>query len=408
MKKVLLFLVICGALNATTLKSMLSSSKVKNDSLLAKKIEILSSNKAVDAIDASYKPTVDIEAFATNQNPRNFMRAGATYGLSAKLNYIVFDGGVKKSIKRQKEFELLSKIFASKQFEKSIELKIVQDYFALKSLNALIGSLKSKQASIRSHLKKVKLLTASDMLAKSELYRLQASLEMLKYNISSLKLQQKSLLSSLSLHSGLRVKAIGNSHFLKKRVSFEASSEIRALLAQSAAIRSGAAAIGSQNNPKLNLALDYSIYGYGRDDLMHPKGLDKQAKVTLGASMRVYDGGATKANSEAQKLRAIAVAIEAKYKLKEQKNSFNIAKARIKTIKSKIKSARATLKAAKKYLNEMEQKFSAGFVDSSYYLDALSQKVQADAEYKRAINDLEVAYALYYYYGGKNIKGYIR
>lgn len=336
------------------------------------------------------------------------MRPGSVYSLYAKLNYNIYDGGVKKYTKSQKRFELVSKVFEREWFLKSLSLAVVQDFYAIKSLDALKGSLISKKRAIQAALKKAKVLYNAQMIDYAQLDRFRAEIENINYNIEALNLQKETLLGSLSVKVGKKIKNLGNSHFKKRKIAFSINDEIKAILAKSSALNSASSAIGATNRAKVNLSLEYDINGYDRYDMFHPKGVDKQAKVGLNANIRVFDGGVVKERAQAAKLQAASIALEARHKIKEQKNNFKIAKLRIKTIKSKIKSAKATLKSATSYFNNIKDKYSAGLADESLFLEALSQKTEALAEYKRSLNDLEIAYALYYYFGGKNLKGYIR
>jgi outer membrane protein TolC len=60
-------------------------------------------------------------------------------------------------------------------------------------------------------------------------------------------------------------------------------------------------------------------------------------------------------------------------------------------------------------LKTITQKYNAGIVDNVAYLDALSSKTQVQAMYKKALNDLEIAYAIYYYYyNNKNIEEFLQ
>jgi len=408
MKKIVLFIIFLSLLNATTLKSMLNSSKLQNDLVLSKDLEVLSSKKSIGVVKSSYLPTVDIGGFAQSLYPKTPMMAGTAYGVYAKLNYTIYDGKTKKYTLRQKRFELLSKEFESLEFKRSLALLIIKDYFEIKSLDSLLLAIKSKKKSLLSSVKKAKYYFKSGLIESSEVDRLKAELEMVNYNISSLKLQKATLLSDLSLKVGKKIKNIDNAYFIKKRVKFSVNNEIKSILAKSASVSSEAKIIKSANNPKVNLGIEYDIYGYERYDLMHPRGVDKQAKVSLNANMRVYDGGVTKEKAQIAKIQALSIALQAKHKLKEQKSNFNLAKLRIRNIKNKIKSAKVSFNSANRFFKDTEKKYKAGFIDNSLYLDALAQKTEALAEYKRALNDLEVAYGLYYYYAGKNLKGYIK
>jgi len=408
MKSLKLLLIISIGLNASNLKDLLNFSLVNNDLVKSKSLQIESAKSSVAAVDKSYLPTVDIGAFAQNANPKNLMRAGTTYSLFAKLNYNIYDGGIKKYTLKQKQFELVSKVFEKEHFLKSLQLSIVQDYYAIKSLQALQLALIKKKNAITAQYAKVKKLNYAGMAPKDDVARLKAALEMVKYNIESLKFKKESLLSAIGLKVGKKITHIGNSHFVKKRVTFSKNAQIKAMLAKAMAVKNGSDAINCTNNLKINLGVDYNVYSYDRYDLMHPKGLKSQTKITLSANMRVFDGGVTKQKAQAVKLQAMSLILEAKHKTKEQKSNFKLAKLRIKSIRASIKSAKASLDAANSLYETVLQKYNAQIVENSLYLDALSNKVQALAEYKRSLNDLEIAYALYYYYSGKNIKGFIK
>jgi hypothetical protein len=47
-------------------------------------------------------------------------------------------------------------------------------------------------------------------------------------------------------------------------------------------------------------------------------------------------------------------------------------------------------------------------VDNGAYLDALAAQTSAAALYETSLNDLEIAYAFYYYYSGKNIEEFLQ
>ena len=406
MKRYVLLALLFSLLSGSSLKSLIAN--LDNDLLKSKDMQILSAKGAIGAIKSGYYPTVDVGAFAQSLSPKTPMRAGATYSLYAKLNYVIYDGGLKSNTIKQKRFELVSKVFEREQFKDALILQVVQDFFAIKSLNALIGATKVKKNSIKEQLFKGKKLYSAGLMGLDELARLEAALELVNYNIKSLDFQKKSFLSALSLKVGKSVKGVANSHFIKRRVGFSANSTIRAIRARALAISSSADVIKSSNSAKVNLALEHNKFAYARYDRAHPKGLNSQSKVTLSANMRLYDGGATKQKAQVAKLQAASALLEAKYKLKEQRANYKLAQLRLKSIRAKIKSAKAALKAANRLYGSVLTKYNQGLVDNSLLLDALSSKTQATAELSRAKNDLEIAYALYYYYAGKNLKGLIR
>ncbi len=408
MKQIIALLLLVTLSYASNLKTLLNQANKNNDLLKANKINERSTQASIDSINKSYYPTIDIGVSAQNSNPRMLMRPGTTYVAFVKLNYLIYDGGIKKYNKISKRYELSSIKDASKQYKESLYLQIVKDFYALESLKELMKALEFKKRAIRAQYKKIKAFRDAGIVGDVEVYQLESALENVKYNLHSLNLQKNTLLMQLSLKVGKRVKRVSYSRFRKKRVSFSPNGDVRSLKSKMASIVANAKGVEAQNNFKVNLALEHNRFAYDRYDKLHPKGLSHQTNITLSATKRVYDGGANKKKAEAIKLQALSLNYKIKNALKNQKMQFSLAKLRISNIRVQIKSAKIALLAAKKNYEANLKKYDAGIIDSSEYLNALSNYVQAKAEYKRALNDLEVAYALYYFNAGKNIKRYIK
>jgi len=75
--------------------------------------------------------------------------------------------------------------------------------------------------------------------------------------------------------------------------------------------------------------------------------------------------------------------------------------------KAKINSSQSALKAAKSAFEVMTEKYNAGLVDYVSYLDSLTSKTNAIVAHEISLNELQTAYAIYYYYNGKNLQDMI-
>ena len=64
--------------------------------------------------------------------------------------------------------------------------------------------------------------------------------------------------------------------------------------------------------------------------------------------------------------------------------------------------------AADKTYEYVNKKFQANVVDNVTYLDALTEKYEAQAMYTRALNNYEYEKAAYYFYASKDIKEFVR
>ena len=405
MKKLLIL--VPFLLNASGLKSILNHTQDAN-LVKAKELQIQAKRSELRSVSKEAMPTVDLAGFVSDSNPRSFMQPGIMYGASVKLKYAIYDGGLKTAKKGQKRFELASAKFNKSFFSKSLYLQVVQDYYNIKSLDALIGALKQKQHTLNEQLKKTKVLVASGFATDDNLYSLKGAIALVKDNINSLQFQRKSLLSLMSLKTNYKVKRVGNSHFSKRKVSFRANDLIKALRMKQSAILSSAKMVKSATNPHINLDASYNMYGYGRSDRMHPEGQNHQAKINLSAGIRLYDGGATKEKAQAIKLQAMSLGFEIKQKLQEQRVQYRLSKQKLSVAREHIRAMKAQYQAQKKLFATVKKQYESGLADYVSYLDALSQMVGAKANLAKARYELEIAYALYYYNAGYDIKRFIR
>ncbi len=404
MKKLLIILPFL--LNASGLKAILNHTQDAN-LVKAKALQVEAKQKELGSVNSEKLPTIDLGAFASSSNPRNLMQPGTIYGASVKLKYAIYDGGLKSAKVEQKRFELAGAKFDKSFFSKSLYLQIVQDYYNIKSLDALILALKQKQKTIAGQLKKTKVLVASGFATEDNLYSLKAALALVKDNINSLRFQRKSLLSLMSLKANYKIKRLGNSHFAKRAVAFKANDLIKSLRMQQSAVLSGAKMVKSATKAHIDLDASYNVYGYDRSDLMHPKGLDKQAKINLTAGIRVFDGGAAKEKAQAIKLQAMALGLQIKQKLQEQRVQYRLSRQKLNVAREHIKAMRAQYKAQSKLFATVKKQYESGLADYVNYLNALSDMVSAKANLAKARYELEIAYALYYYNAGYDIREFI-
>jgi outer membrane protein TolC len=174
-------------------------------------------------------------------------------------------------------------------------------------------------------------------------------------------------------------------------------------MAQDDAIVNSAESIDSVYYPQLRVEDTYSLYGYDRTDALHPEGAENQNKILLTFNMRLFDMGSIQKQKQAVLLKSQSLQQEIAYKKHEQDIQYSLAKSRISTTESKIKSAKSALVSSESAFRTIEEKYNAGIVDNVVYLDALTTKTKAEALYQTSLNDLEIAYAVYYYYAGKEI-----
>jgi len=390
----------------------LDFAKKNNNLVNASKISVHAKEKEVQSATSNYYPTLDVSAFYKRDDAASPFQPGTTYGANAKLGFDIYDGGKKSYTKKQKENEKKSASYTYKDTKKSILLSITRDYYNLKSLRASLNATKEASKAVKAQLERVRHFYEADLATSDNVDRLQSAYESTLYAIESTKFQITALHKALELKVGKKIDTLQDSHFDKKASqSKEELDSIQSLQYKKVALQNLGETIDSYYYPSVRIEDTYSWYGYqnkpsfGGIPIAY---LDKQNEVMATVGLRLFDFGTLKEQKEAVKLQADALNQQIIYKSKEQQMQQELARDRIHTAKLNIKSAKSALKAAKSALKTITEKYNAGVVDYVVYLDALSSKTEAEARYEKSLNDLEIAYAIYYYYNNKDLEKFVK
>jgi outer membrane protein TolC len=408
MKKIL-FLIVPIIIYAQGLKELIDTALNSNDLIVAKTFSEASKSKELEAKKSSYYPTLDIGTYYQRLDDRSNFQPGTIYSGFAKVGLDIYDGGKKSSLVNQVKNELKTTRYETDDSKKSLSLQITQDFFNIKSLNATLKSKIEAQKYLKAQLERIKKFYEADIATKDDVDRLKSAYDTNVYNIESIKFQVLSLKRELGLKVGKNITTLDDSKFIKTNdSSYEIADNLKALLASKEAVVSSSKVLDSIYYPQIRVEDTYSLFGYDRDDALHPKGEDNQNKLLVSVNMRLFDFGAISKSKEAVLISSNALSSQINYKTKEQKMRYELASSRIQTSKAKIKSAKSALVAAQSAFKTVEEKYNVGIVDYVVYLDALTSKTDAQSLYETSLNDLEIAYATYYFYAGKNIEEYLK
>lgn len=405
----LLLLLIPALISADDLKSLLEFG-MQNNSLVSSTVLVQEAKaKELDASENSYYPTLDVGAFYQSTNERTFMQPGDIYSGYAKLSFDIYDGGRKSSLVEQKELELESSSFESEAMKKSLSLQIVRDFYTIENLEANLMAYEESKKSIQAQLQRIEKFYEAKLATKDDVDRLQSALDTNVYEIEVIKYQILSVKKYLELKVGKTIDTLEGSKFKELTDSeYELVDSTKALQARKSAVLSGAESIDSVYYPQIRIEDTYSMYGYERTDTLHPEGVDSQNKLMLSLNMRLFDMGTISKTKESILINAKSLNTQIEYKKQEQKVEFELAVSAIETSRLKIKSAKSALVSATSAFKTIDEKYNAGIVDNVVYLDALTAQTRAQALHKTSLNDLEMAYAMYYYYSGKNIEEFLQ
>ena len=411
--KSLILLGIPMFISADTLGEFIEHSKLNNDLVISKEFTQKSKSKNLDSSESSYFPTIDVGVFYKRDDEPTPMQGGDIYSAYAKIGYDIYDGGRRSSSVDSAKNDLKSSSFDTVATKKSIALGITQEFFNIKSAEANLQARREAQKSLKAQLDRVQKFYEAKVATKDDVDRLQSAYDTNIYDMESIKFKILSLKKSLELKIGKSVDVLNDSSFVKEDLdAYDTLDSTKSLMAKQISIEDSSNAIESAYYPNIRIEDTFSMYKYGREDdfttQMGAEPLENQNRLMLTLNMRLFDYGQIAKTQEAILLNSKALGAQISYQNKEQKVQYELSKARIETSRLKIKSANSALISASSAFDTVEKKYDAGIVDYIVYLDALTKKTSAKSLYESSLNDLEVAYAIYYFYSGKNIEEFLK
>lgn len=404
-----IFLIIPIFIYAEDLRTLIEFAKENNNLIESNKLTEQSKSKQVDSKRSDYFPTVDIGGYYQSLNDKSANMPGDVYSGYAKVGFDIYDGGRKSAQLDSAKSEYKASSFDTNEMKKNVALSIVQDFFNTKSLEATLSAKEDSNELLKEQLYRMQRFYEAKLATKDDVDRLKSAYDTNIYEIESIKFEILSMKRSLGLKVGRSIENLSDSNFKEVvKDEFEIGDSIKSLMANKKAIQESAEAVDSIYYPQIRVEDTYSVYDYKRFDATHPKGLENQNMLMVSLNMRIFDYFSASESKQVLTLSSQALEEQVKYKSKEQKMEYELALSRIETSKIKIKSAKSALVSADSAFVTVEKKYKAGIVDYIIYLDSLSNKTNARAMYETSLNDLEIAYAMYYYYSGKNLEEYIK
>ncbi len=409
MKKRLLFLILPAFVYAENLKTLLEFATINNNIVVSKSLTKESKLLNLQSTQSGYYPTIDLGGYYQRLDDKSNGLAGDIYSGYAEIGFDIYDGGKKSNIVKQNQALLQSAILDTTSYQKELQLSIVQDFYNIKSIETSLEALKEKQIQLEAELERVKRFYEVGTTTKDDVDKLQAAYSNNLYQIDTTKYQILSLKKLFSIKIGKKVDTFDESFISSpENIQKELNDNINALKQNSSSLIYTANSIDSTYKPQLRVEDTYSIYDYDRTDISHPKGLDNQNKLMLTLSLRLFDNSATQKQKESILIQKKALDKQIEQLEQMQDINVELALSKIETTKAQITSAKSSLDSAISAYETISEKYRVGSIDNIAYLDALSVKTNAKAQYKTALNNLQIAYGSYYFHTNKNIQEFTK
>lgn len=406
--KLLLFL--CPVIfYAQTLSFLIDSASSNNNIIKSKLFLEKSKVKDLESIKSTYYPTIDLATSFRSVNQRTPNVSGDTYSAYANLSYDLYDGGKRSNLVKKGESSLEYTKYNTLLYKNNLYISIIEDFYSIKTKQAQLKALKDKDKQLKEELDRANKFYNVGISTKDDVDNLKAAYSNNLYELDSTRFEILSLKKLFSLKSGVEITTLDKSSILEpKDLIKNSNNTIKQLEENSKSLTYSANILNSQYLPLLKVEDTYSFYDYDRYDASHAEGLDKQNVLMLTLSMKLFDNGSIKKQKEVLFLEKKALEEEIKQENISQDINIELAISKIRTVKAQIKSANNTLSSATSAFKTISKKYEVGQEDHVSYLDALSVRTEAKAQYEAALYNLQVAYASYYYYANKNIREFIQ
>jgi outer membrane protein len=409
MGKKWLFLIVPISIYADNLKSLVEFAMTNNNIVTSKSFTEKAKRLDLESVQNSYYPTIDIGGYYQRLDDKSNGIPGDVYSGYGKISFDLYDGNKKVNLIKQNQALLESTSHDISGYKKELQLLIVQDFYMIKNLEATLETLKEKQNQLQAELERVKKFYEVGTTTKDDVDRLEAAYSGNIYQIDALNYQILSIKKLFSLKIGKKVEQFDDSTIIvPNNLQSDKNDNIESLKQTALSLQHTANTLDAIYQPQVKIEDTYSFYEYGRTDLTHPRGLDNQNKILLSVNLRLFDNDVSAKQKESIIVQKKALEKQIEQNEELQNINLQLAQSNIETIKAQISSAKSSLNAAQSAYETIVQKYKVGLVDNVAYLDALSVKTEAKAQYKIALNNLQVAYVKYYYFTNKEIIEFIQ
>lgn len=344
--------------------------------------------------DYQYKTTPSVNGNYYGNNSANVRANWEIYSGFSTINKVKQKSALHRASIAERDFT-----------EQNLYLQIIQQYYAYFTNYSNLISLKQKKKLLESNVERLQRLYASGLTTIDDLESLKAEASLTDYQIAQKELDVEQNRLNLSLLTNSRITQIKRDELRYPNV------RTRRERADIAALKEQAESIGYQRKqlsyaPKISVYNTFSYNDTFGDSYLRPEH-KMQNIVGVSVSMTL-DSFSLFKQKEAIGLSQMQTLKELAYKKEEQKKDISFYKKSLDIAKIKVKSAEAGLKSAMITFENVSKRYDAQLVNYVDYLNALSQKFNAEATYIESLNNYEIQKASFVFYSGQDLKAYVR
>ncbi|KIM09323.1 MAG: hypothetical protein KU28_01480 [Sulfurovum sp. PC08-66] len=333
------------------------------------------------------------------------------YAGNLEASAILFDGFRREHTLMAQDQNIQSAQENYAHQKESLTLNAIKLYFSMKSTLANIDAKQQKREQLVNEVERMEKFFNAGSISEDKLEQIKASLAMTEYELTLLRQNYQDMAFSMQTLTGKKIDSIGEASLVDIDAPYThapLTHELQALMHNVEALGHESITKTAAYWPSLLLKDTFQATHYFETDTSSiPANMSFLAdlfsfpatsnKLQLQASMTLFDFFSKSQERQASQMQKMAKESELAYKKRDLSLKQQLSLIELRTIKSKIVSSSQSLVASQKSYEFIDKRFKANLVDSSTYLDALTQFYQSKAMLAAAQNEYQVALANYYF-----------
>lgn len=381
-----------------------------NKHVEASRFELEAAKEKEYATKSGYMPSLSLGANQTFNQEENILSPDKSRTGTATLSFTLYDGGKREALFEQQQALVRSATFSLASVQNNNALNVIYYYYNYISTLASKESTLQKMEQLQAERYRLEKYLFVGSATADELQKIISTIEQTKVDLLTLENTLNNISNTLEYLTGqmVTVEAGSTIAFQEGRAEDATRFDILALEQSVESSKAEAQAAKAPHLPTLKIEDTYSQF---KNDFSNPawnSDVDHQNTVQLTMQWKIFDFGSTSATYQAAQKMYLSKNSDLAYEKNKAKASFKSAQNSYKTALAKIEAAKARLSASETTYEYVKKKFQQGIVNNVTYLDALSDKFNAQSQLQTALNEVEYQKAVLLYEMGKEIKGAIQ
>lgn len=409
MKKLSLLCLFPFLAFAGNLPELLSYAE-QNQQVEASRYKLEAAKEQENATKNGYLPSLSIGANQTYNHVESMLYPEKSRTGSATLSFVLYDGGKREALFDQDEALVRSATFSLASTQSSVYLNVVYYYYNYVSTLASKKAMLQKKEQLEAEKYRLEKFLSVGATTEDEVQKIISNIEQTNVDLLTLDNTLNNILNTLEYLTG---KTVGVEEGSSVSLSGDEATknerfDILALEQNVQSAKAQAEAAKAPMLPTVTIQDTYSRYKYDYENPAWESDNDHQNTVQLALQWKIFDFGATSHAQESARKNYLSKSSELAYEKSRAKASFKSAQNSYKSALAKIEAAKARLNASSMTYELVKKKYQQGIVNNVTYLDALSDRFNAQSALQTALNEVEYQKAVLLYEMGKEIKGAIQ